>query len=238
MNYAIFLIVILLANIVHGITGFAGTLLAMPVSLMLVGYEVAKPILNFLGLLSGFYVFFGNYKYINKKELIKIVIVMGAGILSAAFIKPFFVGSEAILYTILGCFVIWLGLNGLFFKIKFPQNNKIVPNITLVAAGIIHGLFVAGGALLVGYLANIIKDKREFRATISTVWIFLNTIILFDDIRMGYWSVDLMWQSLIAIPFLFLGMYFGTKLYYKLKVETFMKMTYILLVISGISLLI
>ena len=55
-NYILFFAVILLSNIIHGITGFAGTLLAMPFSLMLVGYGVAKPVLNVLGILSGVYV--------------------------------------------------------------------------------------------------------------------------------------------------------------------------------------
>lgn len=49
MNYILFLLVILLTNIIQGITGFAGTILAMPPGLMLVGYPVAKPVLNVLG---------------------------------------------------------------------------------------------------------------------------------------------------------------------------------------------
>ena len=66
MNYILFLLVILLTNIIQGITGFAGTILAMPPGLMLVGYPVAKPVLNVLGLLSGIYVFTGNYKRGNR----------------------------------------------------------------------------------------------------------------------------------------------------------------------------
>ena len=48
----LFLIVVFLTNIIQCITGFAGTVLAMPFSIMLVGYDVAKPILNVLGLLA------------------------------------------------------------------------------------------------------------------------------------------------------------------------------------------
>lgn len=72
MNYILFLLVILLTNIIQGITGFAGTILAMPPGLMLVGYPVAKPVLNVLGLLSGIYVFTGNYKSVCWKELRKL----------------------------------------------------------------------------------------------------------------------------------------------------------------------
>ena len=51
----LFLLVVFLTNIIQGITGFAGTMLAMPPSVMLVGFDTAKPILNALGLLSGIY---------------------------------------------------------------------------------------------------------------------------------------------------------------------------------------
>ena len=51
MNTVLFYIIIFLTNVIQGITGFAGTILAMPPSLILVGYDVAKPILNVLGIL-------------------------------------------------------------------------------------------------------------------------------------------------------------------------------------------
>ena len=48
MNTVLFYIIIFLTNVIQGITGFAGTILAMSPSLILVGYDVAKPILNVL----------------------------------------------------------------------------------------------------------------------------------------------------------------------------------------------
>ena len=46
MKQFLFYIVILLANIIQGITGFAGTILAMPFSVRLVGMETAVPVLT------------------------------------------------------------------------------------------------------------------------------------------------------------------------------------------------
>lgn len=54
---------------IQGITGFAGTILAMPPSLILVGYDVAKPILNVLGILAGVYVFVTQWKHVDWKQL-------------------------------------------------------------------------------------------------------------------------------------------------------------------------
>ena len=140
----LFYIVIFLANIIHGITGFAGTILAMPFGIKLVGYEVAKPILNVLAIISGIYVFIGNRKSVNWKELIKIVAIMTVGILGGVFIKGLFVGKEQILYMLLGIFVIGLAVKGLFTMDREEKGESKFRILLLPLAGIVHGIFVSG----------------------------------------------------------------------------------------------
>lgn len=245
MNYILFYVVILLSNIIQGITGFAGTILAMPPSLMLVGYDIGKPVLNVLGLLAGVYVFATHGRHVNWKELRKVVFIMILGITAGIFLKSFFSGKEELLYKCLGVFVIILALMG-YLKLGKSKNEtkEIEPKdhmksyFLLIGAGIAHGMFVSGGPLLIGYLSHVIKDKVNFRATISTVWILLNTIIFLDDVRNGLWTPALGRIQLIAIPFMIVGMVIGSKLYKNMSQEVFMKLTYILLFISGISLLV
>lgn len=264
-----FLLVILLSNIIQGITGFAGTILAMPPSLMLVGYNTAKPVLNVLGLLSGIYVFAGHRKKVCWREFKKIVSVMAAGIVGGIFLKGFFAGKEQLLYQLLGAFVIFLSVQGLWkLRAEDRENgdretgdketgdretggraaadgaaghrktNVLASCLLLGLAGIVHGIFVSGGPLLIGYLTRQIKDKVSFRATISTVWVVLNTIIMLDDIRTGLWNVELVKIQIISIPFLLAGMFIGSRLYARMSQRLFMLITYILLFISGISLLV
>lgn len=274
MGYAVFFLVILLSNIIQGITGFAGTILAMPPSLMLVGYDTAKPVLNVLGLLSGIYVFAGHRKHVCWGELKKIVAVMAAGIVGGIFLKGFFAGRERVLYALLGLFVVCLSLQGLHklwrdwlgtqedaaagaeaaeakaaagakaaeakaaAEGKAAGPDKAGLYLLLGLAGIVHGIFVSGGPLLIGYLTKRIQDKVSFRATISTVWVVLNTIILLDDIRSGLWNPELVKIQAASIPFLLAGMAVGSRLYAKMSQRLFMLITYVLLFVSGISLLI
>ena len=275
MGYAVFFLVILLSNIIQGITGFAGTILAMPPSLMLVGYDTAKPVLNVLGLLSGIYVFAGHRKHVCWGELKKIVAVMAAGIVGGIFLKGFFAGRERALYALLGLFVVCLSLQGLHklwrdwlgtqedaaagaeaaaeakaaagaktaeakaaAEGKAAGPDKAGLYLLLGLAGIVHGIFVSGGPLLIGYLTKRIQDKVSFRATISTVWVVLNTIILLDDIRSGLWNPELVKIQVASIPFLLVGMAVGSRLYAKMSQRLFMLITYVLLFVSGISLLI
>lgn len=238
VNEILFYIVIFLANIIHGITGFAGTVLAMPFGIKLVGYEVAKPILNVLAIISGIYVFVGNRKSVNWKEVGKIVAIMTIGILGGVLIKGLFVGKEQVLYMLLGVFVILLAVKGLYSMNHEEKTDARSRIILLPLAGIVHGIFVSGGPLLISYLTTKIRDKSSFRATISTVWIFLNTLILLDDIRNGYWTASLLKVQIISLPFLLAGMYIGGVLVKKMSQTKFMKLTYILLIISGVSLLV
>lgn len=248
MSYFLFFAVILVTNIIQGITGFAGTILAMPPSLFLVGYDVAKPVLNVLGILAGVYVFITHGKHVDWKELKKVVLVMTVGILSGIFLKSMFTGNESILYKCLGIFIIVLSVQGYYQLLakkkdtlqtepKAAKKTGIKSYLLLISSGIVHGMFVSGGPLLIAYLSKTVKEKVSFRATISTVWIILNTIILIDDIRAGLWTISLVKTQVIAIPFFIVGMAAGTKLYKSMSQMLFMKLTYILLFISGISLL-
>lgn len=244
INTLLFFTVILFANIMQGITGFAGTILAMPFSLILMGYPVAKPILNVLGLLSGVYVFMGFRDRVNWCELRNIVIVMTVGIFLGIFIKGSFAGREILLYKALGVFVILLSFAGLLryhkakdFDARGTGGGKNISFLLLPMAGIVHGIFVSGGPLLISYLTRRITDKTEFRATISTVWIILNSIVLFDDIRAGFWNMPLCVVFAFSLPFLFAGMKIGSILYSRMSQRAFMVLTYVLLFISGVTLL-
>lgn len=237
-NQVLFLAVILVSNIIQGITGFAGTILAMPPSLILVGYSTAKPVLNALGFLSGWYVFLGNKTSVNWKELVKIVVIMSVGIFAGISIRNFFAGSEKLLYKVLGVFVICLAIHGLFVKKNKNSESTKYSIMFLPLAGIVHGMFVSGGPLLISYFTGRIYDKISFRATISTVWIFLNGLILIEELESGAWDIVLLKTLLITIPFLFSGMFIGSKLVARMSQELFMKITYALLFISGITLLV
>ena len=90
------------------------------------------------------------------------------------------------------------------------------------------------GALLVIYAAGVLKDKEEFRATIALIWLTIGCYITGIQFQAGHFNSHV-WFLLIAgiIP-VFAGTWIGTKLVKKLPQEIFMKMTYILLLLSGV----
>ena len=273
LNEVLFCLVILCANVIQGITGFAGTILAMPASLHLVGMDVAVPVLNVLGLLSGIYVFLEKRKHVLWREVAYIVCVMGISILGGVLIKSALAGHAKVLYVTLGVIVTTLavkGLIGLFLETRQGEkradgdpkvgtdaatsgktlaedpaaaqrdgnagHRTLKDRILVISAGVVHGMFVCGGPLLIGYLTGRVRKKEEFRATISTVWIFLNGLLLGTHLLQGVWNMELLKIQLITVPFLLLGMWIGSLLARRMKQRTFMILTYVLLLVSGLSL--
>ena len=64
-------------------------------------------------------------------------------------------------------------------NLAVPQ-QKFMPEwalwIILALAGLIQGMFVSGGALLVIYAVQKLRDQQQFRITLSAVWTVLNLI--------------------------------------------------------------
>ncbi len=237
----LFMLVVFLTNIVQCITGFAGTVLAMPFSIMLVGYDIAKPILNVLGLLASIWVVIFTYKHINYKELLKITATMLVGMVIGFFIKDYFVNNQSLLYKTLGIIVIVFAvMNAIKFYAK--KDDKTLPApvsaILLIISGLVHGMFVCGGPLLVTYASTKMKDKDEFRATLSSAWILLNGVIAFTDYNSGYFTLPTLKLMAIATAVLIAALVVGNLIYKKMSRNVFLQLTYLLMLISGISLLV
>ena len=243
----LFFIVVFISNIIQSITGFAGTVLAMPFSLMLVGYDVAKPILNVLGIIISLGVIGLNHKSLNKKEFFKIIAIMLVGMVGGYFITKTFTVSAGILYKLLGIIVICFMMIGAFntfserYRKKKKETNEktdFLAYLVLVIAGIVHGMFVCGGPLLVVYASEKMKGRDEFRVKVSAAWAVLNTIILFSDIREGYFNTKLFVLLGISVVILFGALWIGNIIFRHINKKWFMIITYVLMGISGISLLI
>lgn len=206
----------------------------MPVSILLIGMESSKAILNFVGMLASLWIVIRNKNNISYKELIKIIIYMGIGILIGGLIS--LKVSSDILLKIYGIVIIIITLRKMLLK-----KEKILPEwilrCILLIAGIIHGIFISGGSFLVIYAVIKLKNKSEFRATLSAVWVILNFFLMLTHIHLGYFKNISLSLNLLATLFMFVGVIIGNIIHKKIEQEIFLKITYVLLLISGVLVL-
>ena len=232
MKELLFLLVLFVSNVIQAITGFAGTVLAMPPSVYLLGLDHAKMVLNVMAWLSGLMIAVTGYRHINWKELLKMSAVMLVGMFAGIQIFRI-VKSENILLTIYGIIIVVVALKNLCIHTEKKLPDLILW-IVLILAGIIHGMFVSGGALLVVYSAAKIKDKHAFRATVAAVWVGLNSMMLVQQLWAGQIDLQLSGLTLAACIPALIGLVLGNRLHERISQTGFLRLTYVLLLISGI----
>lgn len=233
-NDILFYIVVFISNSIQTITGFAGTMLAMPLSIYLIGQKDARFILNTIAIIVSLWIVYKHKKNINLQVLKEILIFMGVGLLVGIYMKNH-VDFQALLigYGIVIILCALFNLSGRRLNL-----NNLSLKVILILAGIIHGLFISGGALLVIYATERLKEKVEFRSTLSCVWVILNIILLIELLLIGSINKSSVSLMLIACLPAIIGIFAGQKLQEKINQKTFSIITNILLIISGISIII
>ncbi|MDY6084688.1 MAG: sulfite exporter TauE/SafE family protein [Dialister sp.] len=226
----LFMIAVFISNIVQALTGFAGVMLSIPPTILLYGPDMAKALINFICWLVGVVLMWQNRKYIVPREWLKIIVFMLVGM--GLGIHLYTVINTGILVPFYGAVIIAAALKNLFFKPPDHLSAWIAIPV-LLGAGIIHGMFASGGALLVIYLAATFKDKKYFRANVAAVWTVLNLVLMGSDYEKGLFNqefFELLGYSLIP---LIAAVYLGNKAHDKINQKTFNYITYGLLLLSG-----
>ena len=86
MIEVLFFVVIFFGVFLQSSVGF-GTVVTMPLGILLMGMGITKPVVTFIALLTGLSVLIKEHKHINWRELAKMVGVMLVGVLAAQWIS-------------------------------------------------------------------------------------------------------------------------------------------------------
>ncbi len=210
-------------------------MLAMPFSMILIGIDEAKAVLNAIAIVISLLVVIKNPQHVDKKETLKMTVFMLIGMAIGIYLLGI-LPTENLIYAY-GVLIIAIALKKLLVKkeVKLPV---IMMYFVIIAAGIIHGMFVTGGTLLVIYAVYALKDKHEFRTTLAVLWIILNSILLAGHIQSGVFTTEITILTIGSIPIALFSVYMSNKILNNINQELFLKITYVLLLISGCMLLI
>lgn len=238
-EYAV-LIIIFLTNFLQGITGFAGTFLAMPPAIQLIGAEDARILLAVIAQISAAMILVTGYRHIDYRAFFKMFVFTGIGMIAGIFV--FDAVDLHILVTLYGILVICIAVKNLIssrlkrkhgrFEIRAESPVMI---ILILAAGVLNGVFVSGGALLVVFAVKAIGNKEQIRATLALIWLCLDSFITVPAAVAGDFTSELLLMTGISTVLLFFATWAGTVVMKRISQKTFINITYILLLIAGIT---
>lgn len=235
MKILVFLVVVFGAFTIHAMIGFGSSILAIPFCSMVLGLTEAKIILNIISVVYSIPIVISCRRDIDYKELIRILIVMLAGIIIGRGLSDIL--EDELLLRGYSMFVLIFGLTNLLVKKKFTF-GRVTNFVILLAAGIIQGMILVGGPLLVIYASQTIKDKQVFRATLGTLWFFIYLFMSVAQSINHHYTMQEYIIVLCSIPVMALAFLLGSKLVKNICQDMFQRVIYILLSIMSVIMMI
>ena len=233
----LWIIATVVAYFIKGLCGFANTLVFTTILSFGTPNVNISPIDLLIGYPTNLILTWENRKKLASKVYLPLIALVIIGSIPGVFMLKNV--NTSIIKLIFGVVVIVLGLEMLLreYSKDSGKSSRILLAIIGVASGVLCGLFGVG-ALLAAYVSRVTDDSQSFKANISAVFIVDNTfrIILYSTLHIL--TLDTLKRSLILIPFVLIGLIAGMKCSSIMNKNLAKKITALLLVISGISLVI
>lgn len=232
----LFFAIVLVSHVLEGITGFGSTALSIPFLSVLLGVEVAKPILILYTPLLCLYVLARGWRQVAWRQFAVMAGVAALGLPLGLLLYSRL--PRRALLALLGLFMVAVSLRGLLSAVgllgakRAPKTGFLLGG--LFCGGVIQGAFASGGPLIILYATEKIPDKGAFRATMCMVWLALNSVLLAQAGFAGQLTAEVWRLALWGFPFLLAGTLLGDFFHKRVSQALFTKLVYAALLVSGV----
>ena len=235
------MIIAFFANLVESIAGFGSTILSLTFGSQFFEIEDLIPILVPLNVILSLGIVLKYYKDLDARLLLtRILPLCGIGFPIGLYLFQIVTGPK--LKLAFGFIVVLLGAFELIRTFSTKESQKplgfLQSAVFLIAGGIMQGPYASGGPFVVYYASRAIKNKSQFRTTISMLWLILNFILTTNLALTQKMNAYTLQFSLALLPFVLAGMIVGIYIHKKISEVVFKKFVYALLVCAGTSLIV
>ncbi|MFH1438145.1 MAG: sulfite exporter TauE/SafE family protein [Pseudomonadota bacterium] len=233
--------IVVFAHFIETSTGFGATVIAVALAAHVVPIKILVVTLVLIAWLQSAWIISRSFRHIRWDVLLKRILpftLLGLPI----GIWSFSALGSAELKVILGVFVMAVSLVELvrlFRSSAAPKPLSLGVSIAvLLGGGVFHGLFASGGPLVVYFASRGIEGKRSFRATLSVLWIMLNTTLIVTYLVSGRMEKESIVLAAWMLPALVIGIIAGEISHAKINEKTFRKLVQAILFFTGVFLVI
>lgn len=223
------------AYFVKGLCGFANTLIFTTILSFVAVNASISPVDLLLGYPANLILTWKNRRSLDPKVFLPLAVLVLAGSIPGALMLRNV--DARFIKLVFGVVVIALGVEMLVreYSRRRARSSRLVLGIIGITSGMLCGLFGVG-ALLAAYVSRVTKNEESFKANISAVFIADNTfrIILYETLDLL--TVSTVKSVLLLIPFVMLGLFAGIRSCGCMNEKNVRRITTVLLILSGISL--
>jgi uncharacterized membrane protein YfcA len=230
-------LIVILAYTVFGLTGFGSSITAMPLLVQVIPLKSAVPLMLVFDLSAGLLLGLKNRRVVDRKELLRLVPFMLAGM--ALGVVALVKAPERLLLLTLGTFILAYSAWSLLLRREVQPIGSGWSVPLGIAGGVFTALFGTGGPIYTIYLTRRLPDKLVLRATISSLIFIsgLSRLALFTGAGM-YHQQSLLLLAALLLPCSWAGLYLGNHLHGKLPAARVVQVIWAILIAGGVSLIV
>lgn len=230
-------LVVFLAGYVRAVIGFGSGLILVGLLTFMFPIKHTVPVVLLLDIVGSILLGGYDFKVIKWKELPWLVLgsIVGIGVgswllhVTPAQHLTLFLGAFLLAYVI---YTVWIK----------PENLPLIKRQWGILLGLFGGvmgsLYGGGGPPLVAYLQMRKLQKHDFRATFQGIALINHVTRIVFYIMLSLLTMPLLGASVLLMPAMVLGLFFGNKMHFRISEKTFMNATLVLLTIIAIKYLI
>jgi len=230
---ALSIIIIFIAYMVKGLSGFGSGLVAIPLLAFVLPLPFIVPVLGLLSYSGTVVQGISFRKDAVWRDILPLLPFSLAGITIALWLL---INVDVTVLTfILGVFIFCYSVYSLI-PTGVSSGSRLWAIPAGSFAGLIGALFGTGGPFYVLYLKMRQVNKKQFRASITMIFLVDGGARMIGYFSSGLFTSKMLLLVLILLPVLMLAMYLGHHLHIKINEHRFNQVVSVLLLISGTSL--
>ncbi|AEV28086.1 putative permease [Sphaerochaeta pleomorpha str. Grapes] len=228
-------IAVFCAFFVKGLVGFANTLVFTSILSFGTSNLNISPLELLLNYPANFYISWKERAFISWKYCLPISLLVLLGILPGVFLLK--MGKVEVIKIVFGFVVVFLGLD-MFLQGRRETDtkpNRIFLAIVGLLSGLLCGLFGIG-ALLSAYIGRTTDSTKSFKGNLCVVFFIENTFRIIMYSVTGILTFSTLKLAILLYPVMFLSLFAGMKASDLFNEQTVKKTIYVMLILSGLSL--
>lgn len=239
-------IIVAMAFVIRGLTGFGSGLLMVPLLLLLLDLmrlaepmKLVVPTAASLAVLCGILLIstFRTRKWVKKDVLLMMIAGVAMGTPLGAYVLASY--KSSLLKRLFGMFLAAYALKMLLGgEDKDREIGNYVGLIAGFLGGCLGGMFGTGGPPVVIYLSKKIKDKRVFRATLVLYFLVANTWQFATYCYVRLINGEVLRFVLYLVPAFVIGNLTGSILHIKINQVLFNRVVALVLLVTGVFLVV
>ncbi len=228
--------ILFLSTFIRSALGFGDALIAMPLLAMVVGLQVATPLVAMGASTIAFTILLKSWRKVEIKAAWRLVLSTWIGIpIGIYFLKA---APEPLVKSLLGILLIGFGSYNLFVPDLPRLLNEKWAYLTGLIAGILGGAYNTNGPPVVVYGILRRWDPEKFRATLQGYFLPTGFAILITHGLAGMWTSEVIRLYGYSLPIIIGAVLVGEKVNQIIPQGKFDKIIYGFLVVIGFFLII